>query len=201
MRARRPRNDPSACTSGLVAHAVPRRLPASLARIHSQPVQRTLHAQRTTPQHVEIRHRRPHVSVAEQFLHRTNVIPSFAQVRCVPANRALQPRPSDFLESSFDGLRGRGLGKKSGRCGDAGLRAAVECRLGDPEKGLPLRPSTKGRAACGVGCLAKRAGLGRQGTATANLGSSDAPLAGRAEPGSGVEMPGAPGRAESSRGP
>jgi hypothetical protein len=29
---------------------------------------------------VEIRHRRPHASVAEQFLHRTNVIPSFEQV-------------------------------------------------------------------------------------------------------------------------
>ena len=70
-----PGNVSSTRTFGLVAHAVPRRLPASLARItHSR--SRGLF----TLQHVEIRHRRPHVSVAEQFLHRTNVIPSFEHV-------------------------------------------------------------------------------------------------------------------------
>lgn len=96
-----PGNDSSACTSGLVAHAVPRRLRASFARIHSQPVQRTLHAQRTTLQHVEIRHRRPHVSVAEQFLHCTNVIPSFEQVRRETVAEPILTLPMNRRPPSF----------------------------------------------------------------------------------------------------
>ena len=52
-----PGNDSSACTSGLVVHAVPRRLRASLARIHSQPVHRALRAERASVDDVARSHR------------------------------------------------------------------------------------------------------------------------------------------------
>ncbi len=80
-------NDSSACPPGLIAHAVPRRLRANLARMHSHPIQRTLQAQGAPAHHVEIRHRHPHVSMPEQFLHGTNVTPGFQQVR----RRAVAP--------------------------------------------------------------------------------------------------------------
>jgi hypothetical protein len=50
---------------------------ARLARIHSQSIHRTLHAQGATVHHVEIRHGRPDVAMTEQVLHRANVVPIF----------------------------------------------------------------------------------------------------------------------------
>ena len=49
------------------------------ARIRSQSIHRTLHAQRATIHHVEIHHRRPDVPMPEQFLDRANVVPVFEE--------------------------------------------------------------------------------------------------------------------------
>ena len=48
---------------------------ARLARIHSESIHRALHAQCATVHDVEIRHRRPDVSMPEQFLHRAMSYP------------------------------------------------------------------------------------------------------------------------------
>src|SRR5437016_5192210 len=61
------------------AAASMRRMPARLARIHSQPIHRALHAQRTSLHHVEINHRRPDIPMTEQLLYCANVVPIFKQ--------------------------------------------------------------------------------------------------------------------------
>jgi hypothetical protein len=46
-----------------------------------QPVRRTPHPQGTTIEHVRVLHRRPHIRVTQQLLHRTNVRARLQQVR------------------------------------------------------------------------------------------------------------------------
>ena len=75
------RNGSSARGSAQAAPPSPRWIRARLARIRSPSIHRTLHAQRTTVHDVEIRHRRPDVSMPEQFLHPAHVVPRFKQTR------------------------------------------------------------------------------------------------------------------------
>src|SRR5579859_799213 len=46
------------------------------------PVQGTFHAHRTLSQDVGVNHRRTHIGMAKQFLHRADVIARLQQVRC-----------------------------------------------------------------------------------------------------------------------
>ena len=47
----------------------------------SQPIQRTLHPARAALHYVRVDHRRAHIGMAQQLLHRANVIARFEQVR------------------------------------------------------------------------------------------------------------------------
>lgn len=53
---------------------------ASLAA-DAQPIQRTAHRRRPTPQHMGIDLRGGHILVAQQFLHRADIVTGFEQVR------------------------------------------------------------------------------------------------------------------------
>ena len=73
---------------------------------HASGIQRAFHDLAALVQHLRVDHRRTHVVVAEQFLHRTDVVARFEQVRCetVPetiARRAIRwpGRPSEPLRA------------------------------------------------------------------------------------------------------
>jgi len=65
----------------LMGRSGPRGYAAKLARNHSQPVHRTLHAERASVHHVQINHRRPDAPMAEEFLYCANVVPIFEEMR------------------------------------------------------------------------------------------------------------------------
>lgn len=64
--------------------------PLTPARGHPQPIERALHAQRSSRHRVETRHRRPHVSMTAQLLHGTDVR---ACIGCHGTFSAIEGRP------------------------------------------------------------------------------------------------------------
>lgn len=67
---------------------------------HGQ-VERAPHAERATIQHVQVRHRRRDVRMAQQLLHRADVIPPLEQVRGERVAQRILTLPMNRLSRSF----------------------------------------------------------------------------------------------------
>lgn len=67
-------------------------LPPQIDSTLPLPVERTQHALAAAVQHVRVDLRGAHIAVAEQFLHRTDVVAVFQQVRCKAVSQRVAAR-------------------------------------------------------------------------------------------------------------
>jgi hypothetical protein len=72
----------------------------------SEPIRRTPHSQPSPVQHMRVNHRRTHIAMAEQLLHRPNVVAVFQEMgrermpKRMAAHTLRNPRPSHGLSNS-----------------------------------------------------------------------------------------------------